>query len=228
MNFVVEWYERLGSTNTHLRERARRDCALEEGLVVATFEQTCGRGRGNRIWNSAPGENLTFSILLRPEAGAKKLASLPIATAVAVSDLLAELNVSARLKWPNDVLVGGRKICGILSESLAGGAVVLGVGLNVNMPAGRAEQIDQPATSLKAVTGCDYDLHKLIASFLAHFSIRYTAWAGGGFEPLRSAWESLAQRPGEHVSRGVIAGYGADGELLVRGPDGNISDVWTG
>ncbi len=227
MNFIVQWHEELESTNTFLRERARTDAALAEGFTVAARSQTRGRGRGARDWTSPAGENLTFSILLRPAADTAKLASLPMATALAVSDLLAGFSCMAQLKWPNDVLVNDRKICGILTESLAAGAVILGIGINVNMTADTAARIVPPATSLRIITGRTFDLPGLLADFLASFSPRYSQWLAGGFASLRTGWESRAQKIGTATSRGIIAGYGAYGELLLRDGSGNVKSSWS-
>lgn len=227
MNFAVTWYDELDSTNTFLRERARADDSLGEGTVIAAREQLAGRGRGARTWAAARGENLTFSILLRPDADAVKRASLSMAAALAVADVLAECGVVATLKWPNDVLVAGRKICGILVESVAEGPVVIGIGLNVNMKAETAARIEQPATSLGIEAGRGFELEPVLDSLLAYFSARCEAWRDGGFAALRADWDVRAQPPGTEASRGVIAGYGEHGELLVRGADGSAAAVWT-
>lgn len=227
MNFIVEWHERLASTSTFLRERAKSDQALEEGLVVAAHEQTQGRGRSERIWISRPGENLTFSILLRPGADARKMVSLPMAAALAVADVLGRHGVRAQLKWPNDVLADDRKICGILTDSLAEGAVILGIGINVNMTEETVAQIGQPATSIRIVTGKKLELPELLEVFLAAFSVRYRNWLSGGFSSLRRDWETAAQQAGTTTARGRIAGYGECGELLIRRGDGRINAVWS-
>lgn len=227
MKYSVEWHDELASTNTFLRERARASVLLPAGTVVAAHVQTAGRGRGARSWIAARGENLTFSLLLRPHADRLRLASLPMAAALAAADLLAANGTAPQLKWPNDVLAGGRKLCGILQEALADGAVVLGVGMNVNMSAQSARRILPPATSLRCETGRAFDLEKLLGEWLAHFDARFAAWSHGGFSALRGDWERLAQAPGTAGSRGVIAGYGERGELLVRTADGRLESVWS-
>ncbi len=227
LRFIVEWHEELESTNTFLSDRMRGDAALPEGFVIAARAQTAGRGRGARAWLATPGENLTFSILLRPNADAQKLASLPMVAALAIADVLEGIGVAPVLKWPNDVLAGREKICGILQEVLGNGAVILGIGLNVNMTADTAAQIDQPATSLRIATGRSFDLHPVLGDVLAAFAIRYPAWKHDGFAAIRSDWERRAQPRGEQVSRGVIAGYGESGELLIRNFDGSVSAVWS-
>lgn len=227
LRFIVEWHEELESTNTFLADRVRKDAALPEGFVIAARAQTAGRGRGARAWVATPGENLTFSVLLRPGVEAQRLASLPMVAALAIADVLAGIGIAPVLKWPNDVFAGREKISGVLQEVLGNGAVILGIGLNVNMTAETAARIDQPATSLRIATGRTFDLHPVLGDVLAAFAGRYPAWRRDGFAAVRSDWERRAQPRGEQVSRGVIAGYGESGELLVRNFDGTVSAIWS-
>lgn len=226
VNFVIEWHDRLESTNTTLRERARRDPALPEGLVVAARVQTAGRGRGARNWTAGDGGNLTFSVLLRPDGDRRKLASLPMAAALAVTDLLALHGVAARVKWPNDVLVEGRKIAGILQEVLADCTVILGIGLNVNMGADEAARIVPPAHSLRAATGRVLQVDAVLGSLLSCLGPRLAVWTSGGFEGLRGDWEARDSgiRP---PASGAITGYGGFGEFRVRRPDGTDEPLWS-
>jgi BirA family biotin operon repressor/biotin-[acetyl-CoA-carboxylase] ligase len=126
----VEVLARTPSTNALLGERARAGEAA--GLVVVAEEQTAGRGRLDRSWVSPPRAGLTFSVLLRPDLPAAQWSWLPLWTGLAVATALREhAQVDAQLKWPNDVLVDERKVCGVLAEVPVPGAVVLGIGLNV-------------------------------------------------------------------------------------------------
>ncbi|MCK5675434.1 MAG: biotin--[acetyl-CoA-carboxylase] ligase [Verrucomicrobia bacterium] len=116
MDFNVEWHDRLGSTNAFLRERFSQGMELPSGTIVAAREQTEGRGRQARKWLSTPGQNLCFSLFIRTDAKLVTVPSLTMAAALAVNDLLRSRGILSTPKWPNDVLVGGKKICGILSE----------------------------------------------------------------------------------------------------------------
>lgn len=158
----VEWLETIDSTNS---EAKRRSGALDNLSVLAAVEQTAGRGRGSHSWISTPGENLTFTVVLRFGAGG--IAPLPASEAVrithfctlAVCDFLEGEGLKPRIKWPNDVWVEDRKICGILIEnSFAEGLVaeaIVGIGLNLNQ-----KEFD-PAlpnpVSLQQLTGRNYD-----------------------------------------------------------------------
>lgn len=226
VNFVIAWHDRLESTNTTLCERARRDAALPAGLVVAARVQTAGRGRGARSWTAGEGGNLTFSVLLRPDGDRRKLASLPMAAALAVTDLLALHGVAARVKWPNDVLVQGRKIAGILQEVLADCTVILGVGLNVNMNADEADRLVPPAHSLRVATGRVFEVDAVLGSLLSCLGPRLAAWTSGGFEALRRDWDARDSGIRPRVS-GEITGYGGFGEFNVRRPDGTVEALWS-
>jgi BirA family biotin operon repressor/biotin-[acetyl-CoA-carboxylase] ligase len=233
MKFQVNWYERLPSTNTFLRELVGLKKQIPSGTVVAAREQTQGRGRREREWLSSSGENLTFSILLREKCDPRKLPAASMAASVAAAELLEEEGLKPALKWPNDVLVNGRKICGILSEGTSGG-IIIGIGSNVNMQA--ANHIDQPATSILIETGKRSNVDDLLAKLLKHLSIRLDDWVQGGFSKVRKNWETkvptigkpVTVRDGDAMRRGLLVGFGDDGELLLRDENGVVNTVWAG
>ena len=222
--FRIEWADRVDSTNAVLRLRLGTDANLPAGLVLAARDQFAGRGRGTRTWTAPAGANLTFSILLRAGVPLTQLLSLPMAAALATSDLLAARGIVATLKWPNDVRVGERKISGVLLEN-AGTATILGIGLNVNMTRADLAGIDQPATSLLIESGRGEDLHALLEEWLVCFAVRHVDWHRYGFAGLLTDWETRAQAVGTVTPRGRIAGYGPEGQLLVeRG--GSVVELW--
>lgn len=229
-----QWHDELPSTNTTLSEWLREGRELPDGLVLAARAQTAGRGRYERRWLAQPGRNLTFSMLLRSAAPNMQLLSLPMAAALGVATYLEACGIVAQTKWPNDVLVGGRKICGILAER--GAAVVLGIGLNVNMDADAAAAIDRPATSLRIETGAESAVEEVLDELLIHLEEWIAHWQVGGFAALRAAWESRCANMGEYVEvgedaarrTGVVLGFGAAGQLLLREDDGTKVEVWAG
>ncbi|MFA7257329.1 MAG: biotin--[acetyl-CoA-carboxylase] ligase [Kiritimatiellales bacterium] len=233
MNFSIQWYERLPSTNTFLKELVGLKKQVPSGTVVAAREQAQGRGRLDREWLSATGENLTFSLLLRGNFNPRHLPSASMAAAVAVAEQLEAEGLKPSLKWPNDVLVKGKKICGILSEGMVGG-VIIGIGLNVNMK--NSDHIDQPATSVLIETGKRNSVDELLKKLLIHLSIRLDEWAQGGFSKVRKNWEakvpnigkSVMVRDGGTVRSGILVGFGDDGELLLCALDGTVSSIWVG
>ena len=242
MNFLTpEWHDQLASTNTHLLQSLSKGERLSSGFVIVAREQTAGRGRYQRQWIARANENLTFSFLLITKAAFSQLTSLPIAIALGVSDALKTHRISTLTKWPNDILIDGAKICGMLLErsdqkQLDGTAIVVGIGLNVNMDATTAALIDRPVTSMRLETGREYDLEQVLAQVLSSTAPWIDRWEGEGFTALRTAWEhrcvyigeQISVGEGDDVKTGVLAGFGDCGQLLLRGADGQISEIWAG
>lgn len=172
MQYRILHYETVDSTN-NLCQTLAKDGA-SEGLVVRADYQTSGRGRLKRKWVSSRGKDLLFSILLRPKWKTSKTPILTMVTAEALVELLGEFHVKSKIKRPNDVLVNGKKIAGILSESSGAGErvdyVMVGIGLNVNS---RDREIPKEATSIFIETGKTTDCEQLLEKFLAIFEKRY-------------------------------------------------------
>ncbi len=147
-----------------------------EGAVVAADEQTAGRGRLGREWEAPKGTGLLFSIVLTPSVEPERLPELTVVAAEAVCAAISlQTRLSASVKPPNDVLVGGRKVAGILAEA-AGGRVVLGVGVNVSQTAAQLpEDTRRPATSL-ALDGTAVERGELLAAILEQLERRYDRW----------------------------------------------------
>jgi BirA family biotin operon repressor/biotin-[acetyl-CoA-carboxylase] ligase len=145
-----------------------------EGSVVATDEQTEGRGRLGRTWVAPAGSSLLFSIVLEPDVPSERLPELSLVTGAAVAEALAaQANVETTVKHPNDVLIGRRKVAGILAESTEG-RVVLGIGVNVTQ-AGSELPPDAAATSL-ALEGAHVDRAQLLAAILERLEVHYDRW----------------------------------------------------
>lgn len=233
MQFSIQWMDRLPSTNTFLKERFELEPQLAGGTVVAAREQTQGRGRRERVWISGFCENLTFSVLVKGNFEVRTFPAAAMAAAISVAELLRQEKIPAVLKWPNDVLVDGKKICGILSEGVSGG-VIVGVGLNVNMQS--AAHIDQPATSMLMEDGERRDVDEVLHQLLEHLGEVIALWEQGGFPRLREKWEAnvpnigkpVSVRDGDTVRFGLLAGFGEDGELLLQSEEGDPFPVWAG
>ena len=235
-----EWIEQVPSTNSLLLERIGSGAGVPPGTVLATDDQTGGRGRGQRAWVSRPGRDLACSFVLEA-AGTdpRRLGSLAMAAALGAADCLEEHGVIAQTKWPNDVIAGRRKIAGILPEPAPGsgqpGLVVVGVGLNLGMTREEAEAIDQPATSVLVETGLAPEPRKVLPRLLQRLTPRLEAWGEGGFAALRGRWEARCAGLGERVTvvdggqrlSGVLAGFGEDGQLLLE-EGGAVREVWAG
>ena len=230
-----EWHDRLDSTNTVLLARLRRGEPLPAGFVLAARDQTGGRGRLGRAWVSQPGRDLTFSVLLRPVVRYPELLSLPMAVALGVAAALDEYGVAAHTKWPNDLLLRGRKVGGILTEQEQG-SLVVGVGVNVNAGLEDLAAVGRPATSLRIETGHEYQIEPVLDRILGHLVTWTGHWERGGFPSLRSAWLTRCVGLGGPVSvvdgsgsrQGTLVGFGTHGDLLLAGPDGVVQPVWSG
>ena len=234
--FRVEAVEEIDSTNTALKLRA--EAGAEDGLVLRADRQTAGRGRRGRPWISEPG-NLLVSFLLRPAKGPAEAATLGFVAAMAVGNLLRPLvKVPVTLKWPNDVLLDGSKISGILLESggIVGGKVdwlVLGIGLNLKH---HPEGTLYPTTDVVAAGGPALPPAQALDLLLAEFQPLYARWLTGGFAALRDDWLSqgtppgtriIAKLPGEEVT-GSFAGIEADGTLLLAAEGGATRRIAAG
>lgn len=243
---------RCGSTNLLLKEEAT---GLPSGTVMVTDCQTAGRGRLGRPWSSGPGVDLTFSVLLRPAVSPERAPLLSLAAAVATAEVLETLpGLRGRVwvKWPNDVLVDDKKVCGILLESSLGGErlewVVIGVGLNVNSDPGvmldgltldeRAVWRGKPRpTSLRAELGKEVARGPLLVGLLEQLDLRCRDPIGADvLTRLRSRdallgrrLEVLAGTPaGAPTVAGEAVGIGPQGELLVLDDSGRTVPVLAG
>jgi BirA family biotin operon repressor/biotin-[acetyl-CoA-carboxylase] ligase len=237
---VYEPHAICESTNDLAVRRARE--GAPEGLVVVADTQSGGRGRLGRSWHSPPGENLYFSLLLRPDRAPVELPPLTLLTGVAVAQAVKSAGVVPRLKWPNDVLVdeaaGPRKLVGVLTEMATERDrikhVVIGVGVNVNGTEFPTELADR-ATSLRLQTGRVHERAALLADFLAAFETAYDTALERGAESFLPLWRAFAglprpcrlQRPAGLLA-GTAVDVDGDGALLVRDDAGQLQRVFSG
>ena len=221
MGFRFHRKETTASTNADARAGRPGD------VFVAEF-QTAGRGRLDHEWHAARGENLTFSAVLdAANASPAEVATLPLVVGLAVARAVEALlgnSSQVAVKWPNDVLVGGKKICGILCER-NGDAVIAGVGLNVNQTDFPAE-IAARATSLRLAAGSPFDRDGVLNGVVAEIGDMHSRWLRGGFAALRGGFAALDFLKGRTVSvfatdgdsapvEGLCGGVQDDGSLLV-------------
>lgn len=214
-----------GSTNADLAAAARQNAP--EGSVLATDHQVAGRGRLARSWTSAPGAGIAVSVLLRPSAVPRhRWTWLPLLAGVVVARTAGRAGVDARLKWPNDVLVDGAKIAGILVEVVGAGAldaVVVGIGLNVTND---LAELPSGGTSLALAGATGLDRLALLADLLADLADTYVGWRATGGDPagLRPIYlagcatigrEVVVELPGGATVRGLARTVDVDGRLVV-------------
>jgi len=220
----------VDSTNDELRRRASEEPF--DGLAVVAERQTAGRGRRGRVWASPRG-NLYLSLRLRQADSLAETALLSFVSAVALADAIAELapQVPLALKWPNDVLVAGCKVSGILLES-DGPAIIVGIGVNLT-EAPEATQALYPPTSLRQ-QGLTVTVAEFAPVFLRHLSEMVALWRRGGMAAIRPLWLARAHGIGGRlIARlqdgqelvGVFEDLSPDGALLLRLPTGELRSI---
>jgi len=231
---AIEVVDEIASTSTELLRRSQRKDI--HASVLAAEWQSAGRGRRGRKWTAVAGGSLTFSLGWRFEQGAGFLAGLSLAVGVAVVRALeAEGLPGVELKWPNDLIHRHLKVGGILVElngdALGPSTVVVGVGLNVRLPASAKHDIDQPVSDLTAVAGrgaAPIDRNRLLARLVAELASAFSAYAETGFPPFAAEWQRRHAYQGKQVKlllpdgasvNGTVAGVDSAGALvLADGP----------
>ena len=223
----IYFAESTDSTNTRLKELARQ--GAPQGTVVAAREQTGGKGRLGRSFVSPPG-GLYLSILWRPEFSPEKAARLSCAGALAACAAIEEVwGIAPDIKWPNDLLLKGKKISGILTEAAwqkEGGWVIVGTGINVNTES-FPPQLQSIASSLYLETGKGYELEKLMAAFISRLDSVYRAWGEEG-APFLEEYRRRCITPGRDIlidhegGRAKVHALSVeeDYSLLIQWPDG--------
>jgi BirA family biotin operon repressor/biotin-[acetyl-CoA-carboxylase] ligase len=228
---VLHWFEEVGSTNDVAKRLAEEGAA--HGEVVVAEAQTAGRGRRGRSWSSPARRSVYLSAVLRPDLTPPRAAELTLLASVAVCEAARQAGVQASIKWPNDVLAGGRKLAGILTELAADldqvQWVVLGIGVNVNLA--REDfppELRDVATSLAIERGQRVPRALFAAAMLSALEEWLDRHAAEGFAPVREAWRAMSDtlgrdvrvRTGDRGVEGLAEDIDASGALLVRTPAG--------
>jgi BirA family biotin operon repressor/biotin-[acetyl-CoA-carboxylase] ligase len=228
----IEYYEELASTNTEALRLALEDAP--EGTVVIADSQSEGRGRLDRIWESPPSMNLYLSIVLRPDIPAASASLIPLAVGVAVADVISKFCPGrVQLKWPNDVLIDGRKICGILTEMRTRAErvhfIIVGIGVNINMrKLNFPREIRETATSLQIGTECEIERLDVAIRLFENLERWYRIFLSGGEAAIREKWLQYADIIGKRIEvvfksdtqRGTVTGLDESGALLLEGETG--------
>lgn len=209
----IQTFDTLDSTQSTLKAMAEKGAA--EGLVIQAYAQTAGKGRAGNSWISPKG-NLYMSLLLKPDCNVQSAGQLAFVMAVAVEDALSSIcGVRFDLKWPNDVLYQGQKVCGILLETEGSDWLIAGMGVNV-------EAAPEGAMHLKRLGDLPLDIVR--NAILQSIQYYYTAWLADGFESIREKWLERAYGLGQPLTarlhnvskQGMFAGIDADGALLLQ------------
>ncbi|MBS1263904.1 MAG: putative biotin ligase [Methanonatronarchaeales archaeon] len=226
------------STNEELKSLAAEGAA--EGTVVVARRQVEGKGRIGKRWESPEG-GLYLSVLLRPRMAPTEAQKMTLLAGLAVARALRGLGVDARIKWSNDVVIDGKKVCGVLTEMSAEenavDYIVIGIGINANTDPGELpEEIRDDSAILRDELGGEIDLRELAASLLEEFDELYVGTQDGNFEEVLTGWKELSETLGREVlieTRrdrfvGYAVGLSRDGALVVELPDGDFRRVTGG
>lgn len=235
LGYEVRFLNETESTNRDVDAAALAGAA--EGLLIIADSQTAGRGRMTRTWFSPAGDNLYFSLLLRPDVGLAVVPSLPLVVGLAVAEAIVACAPALlpKIKWPNDILVNGKKICGILCELQTKkdnvDYVVVGVGINVNLTADQMPvELKERATSILIENGESLKREQLLAAILNRLEPIYDNWRAFGFKPLVQNINALDALRGVSIRmdlsgapiEGIASGIQDDGSLLLQTAKGPI------
>jgi BirA family biotin operon repressor/biotin-[acetyl-CoA-carboxylase] ligase len=231
-------FDDLASTNHSAKELAMQ--GAEEGTVVIAQTQSKGRGRFDRVWQSPKG-GVYLSLLLRPKTLVEKTSLLTFIAALAVTQAVRSYNVPARIKWPNDVHVNGKKIAGILLESETSGSqgsyVIVGVGVNLNTNlANLSVDVRKQSTSIRKEHGSSIEYYEFLNTLLLQFDRFYQLFSAGKFEQIIDEWKQHSDTLGKSIRiespNDIVQGTAVDvdhsGFLLVKTQDGTIVRVTSG
>ncbi|AUG53055.1 biotin--[acetyl-CoA-carboxylase] ligase [Thalassospira marina] len=223
--YVLHFHEVIDSTN----EEAKRlgDKGAPGGALILAARQLAGRGRRGREWKSPTG-NLFLSLLLRPNCPLQESARLTFLAALAMAeavDIVSNGEITPECKWPNDLMVGGRKLCGILLESASSHGrdtdyLVIGTGVNI---AFHPDDVERPSTSFAAL-GVMIRIEDLVSAYISRFDDLYSAWQQDGFNAIRQAWldraygfgQPIVARLSERTLTGTFVGLDQGGSLILK------------
>ena len=237
-NKTITYFDQLESTNKHAKENLHD---YEDGSVIAADVQTGGRGRLGRSWQSDKAGNVYLSIVLKPN---KSLNEYPISNitqymSVIICELLEKYGIETQIKWPNDVLIDGKKIAGVLSEAVLQGSelkgLIVGAGINLNMEKGDLAKIDKPATSLNLLTDKAIDTKAFIEELVTNFNKEYEDFVPDGFEYIKTRYTQRCAFLGSEIlvmsisneQRGIAKSINSDGTLLLEKEHG-VSTIIVG
>lgn len=234
----IHFYDAIGST-----QEIAHSLALEgakEGTVVITEQQSKGRGRLGRQWESPKGTGVWMSLILRPNIPPHQAPQLTLLTAVAIVQAIQTVtNIKAEIKWPNDILINGKKIVGILTELQAEAdlvqSIIIGIGINVNTKQ-FPDELKDKATSLLIENDHDeIERALLIRTFFQKFETLYKEYLEHGFKAIKLRWESYAVSLGKYITArtlngdiyGFATGITDEGVLLIEDHDGNMHEIYS-
>jgi len=235
----IQYYESCPTTQSIAHEEAQNGAS--DGTLIIAEEQTAGKGRMSRPWSSSARKGIWMSLIIRPSLMPQQAPQMTLVAAVAIVRAMEEVaEVQPTIKWPNDILINGKKMTGILTELQADmdrvKAIILGMGINANQ-----EETDFPdelreiATSLHLVTGEKVDRSRLVAAILYYLELYTKMYEKNGFAPIKLLWESYSNTVGKRVRavmlnetiEGTAIGISDEGLLELRLDDGSIRGIYS-
>lgn len=235
---TIHFYDIVESTQEIAHQLARE--GAQEGTVVIAEQQSKGRGRLGRKWESPKGTGIWMSIIVRPNIPPFQAPQLTLLTAVAIVQAIQQVtNLQPEIKWPNDILINGKKLVGILTELQAEAdiiqAIIIGVGINVNTKL-FPEELQNKATSLLLENnGQEVERAALIRAIFQQFEKLYEEYLQHGFKPIKLLWESYNISIGKYITaktlseeiKGYAKGITDEGVLLVEDDFGNVHEIYS-
>lgn len=236
----IHYFEEVESTQTIAHQLARE--GVQDGTLVISEEQTAGKGRMQRNWDSAKGKGIWMTIIVRPNLLPHQAPQYTLVTAVSLVMAMKSLykNFSPEIKWPNDILINGRKCAGILTEMLAEmdrvDGLLVGIGINVNQaPSDFPEELNNIATSISIEEGNKVDRAKLVAEILKYLEMYTDEYVENGFKAIKKLWEEHSGTIGKRIKattlreviEGVAIGITDDGVLEIQMDHGEIKKVYS-
>lgn len=236
---VIHYFETCPTTQKIAHKEAQN--GAPNGTLIIAEEQTAGKGRLSRPWTSAAGLGIWMSLIIRPELTPQQAPQTTLVAAVAIVKAIEDVvGIRPSIKWPNDILIEGKKVTGILTELQADPdrvkAIILGIGLNANLQASDfPEELRDIATSLKIVTGKEVNRAKIAAKILEYLELYIEQYVNEGFTPIKKLWEMYAVTKGKRVKavmlhetvEGIALGISEEGLLEVQLDDGSVQGIYS-
>ncbi|WP_432359029.1 biotin--[acetyl-CoA-carboxylase] ligase [Sporosarcina sp. UB5] len=236
---TIDYYESCSSTQIVAHDAAQ--AGAPDGTLIVSEEQTAGKGRLSRPWNSTAEKGIWMSLIVRPSLMPQQAPQMTLVAAVAIVRAIENVTgIEASIKWPNDILLNGRKMTGILTELQSEPdrvkAIILGIGMNVNQDEEDfPEELKEIATSLKIEGGQQIDRAKLIAEILGFIELYTKMYEKHGFGPIKLLWEGYSNTAGKRIRavmlnetiEGTAIGISEDGLLELRLDDGTVRGIYS-
>ena len=235
----IEYHSSCGSTQNLAYDAAQM--GAPDGTLVVSEEQTAGKGRLSRHWDSAAHKGIWMSLIVRPSLMPQQAPQMTLVAAVAIARAIENVTgIEATIKWPNDILINGKKMTGILTELQSEPdrvkAIILGIGMNVNQDEEDfPEELKEIATSLKIACGTQVDRAKLIAEILGFIELYTKMYEKHGFGPIKLLWEGYSNTAGKRIRavmlnetiEGTALGISEDGLLELKLDDGSVRGIYS-